>query len=132
MFPVSKHILLPVHDLFSTYSRKSIIARNTSDLKHAVQIRRRMIRSSYTFITLCVLYTFVVLKHAASAAPRLDTRPHIPCGIIALHPRIDRFSVSPFASHHSTLFERRQAGETGADEQERKGPSRCEAETKST
>jgi len=84
------------------------------------------------FITLCVLYTFVALKHAASAAPRLDTRPHIPCGIIALHPTIDRFSVSPFASHHSTLLERRQAGETGAGEQERKGPSRCGAETKPT
>lgn len=38
---------------------------------------------------ICVLYTSVALKHAASAAPRLDTRPHIPCGIIALHPTID-------------------------------------------
>lgn len=83
------------------------------------------------FITLCVLYTFVALKHAASAAPRLDTRPHIPCGIIALHPTIDRSSASPFALHHSTLLERR-AGETGAGEQERKDPSRCRTETKPT
>lgn len=118
-------------DSFSLHSRKSITARNTSDLKHGVRIRRRTIRSPYT-IYLCVLYTSVALKHAASAAPRLDTRPHIPYGIIALHPTIDRSLASPFASHHSTLLERRPAGETDAGEQERKDPNRCGAETKPT
>jgi len=84
------------------------------------------------FITLCIIYLRRALKHAASVAPRLDTQLHIPCGIIALHPTIDRSSASPFASHHSTLLERRRVGETGAGEQERKDPSHCGAETKPT
>lgn len=49
-------------------------------------------------LSLCVLYTSDALKHAASAASRLDTRPHTPRGIIALHPTIDRFPASPFVS----------------------------------
>jgi len=39
------------------------------------------------------LYAVVVFKHAASAAPRLDSRPQTPCGIIACCIPIDR-SVS--------------------------------------
>jgi len=76
--------------------RKSITG-NTGDLKPA-RIRRSTIHSQYTvYHYVCIIYLRRT-QHAASAASRLDTRPHTPRGIIALHPTIDRSLASPFVS----------------------------------
>jgi len=57
------------------------------------------------------LYAVVVFKHAASAAPRLDSRPQTPCGIIACCIPIDR-SVSA-ALDFLREKEERETGQAG-------------------
>lgn len=61
---------------------------------------------------MCIIHLRRALKHAASVASRLDTRPHTPRGIIALH---IRQSIDPrrrcSRRRHSRLLERRRTGE---------------------
>jgi hypothetical protein len=94
---------------------------NTDDLKRTDTPKYNPF--SVHGLSLCVLYTSIALKHAASAASRLDTRPHTPRGIIALHPTIDRSLTSPFVSPPlDASRETTRAGELVPANKKGKGP----------